>query len=134
MIRYSKQREAVLQVVMRTDSHPTADWVFGRVRQELPNVSLGTVYRNLGQLERAGLIRRIPDGSLQRYDGNLEPHHHFKCLQCRRIYDIQIDPQALPSQLPDHPTFMVTNMFLEIQGRCDDCQANQAEGDRHYER
>lgn len=131
-MRYSKQREAVLKTVMQTDIHPTADWVYDQVRRDFPKVSLGTVYRNLGQLEREGLIRRIPDGSLQRYDGNLDHHHHFKCLQCRRIYDIQVDLDNILNPLPDHPTFKVTNMFLELQGLCDGCQANQSEGDRNY--
>jgi Fur family peroxide stress response transcriptional regulator len=89
--RYSRQREAVLHVVRNTDKHPTADWVYEQVRQVLPNVSLGTVYRNLNLLADEGLVQRVilDDGAV-RFDGKTNQHHHFVCTKTGNIFDVDL--------------------------------------------
>ena len=87
--RYSRQREAILQSLRSVTSHPTAAQLCNMVRQTVPNISLGTVYRNLSELTAAGeiLCFKTNDGS-EHYDGNALRHPHLVCRQCRQILDL----------------------------------------------
>jgi Fur family peroxide stress response transcriptional regulator len=87
-LRLTGPRRVVLDVVGATESHPTAEWVHQMVRRRLPRVSLGTVYRNLRLLVAEGLVKELPSPHA-RFDGNLSEHHHFTCLGCGRISDVQ---------------------------------------------
>ena len=90
-VRYSKQRETVYDVVASTKSHPDADWVYGKVREIIPNVSLGTVYRNLRTLVDSGqLITLETSLGTVHYDADLSEHDHFVCEECGRISDLFI--------------------------------------------
>ena len=74
-IRMTKQRKLILDVLRSTKSHPTADWIYEKVRQEIPNISLGTIYRNLNILRDMGEIMELDYGSkYSRFDGNAENH------------------------------------------------------------
>ena len=90
-MRYSSQRELIKEVVFSTNAHPSADWVYDKVKKTFPNISLGTIYRNLKQLSKIGTIRTIYDGSVARFDRNTTSHNHFKCIECGTITDIEID-------------------------------------------
>ena len=79
-MRKSRQREAIIRVLMSTTSHPTAEWVYEEVKKEIPNVSLGTVYRNLKLLKERGEILELEQtGHYRRFDGNSANHYHFRC-------------------------------------------------------
>src|SRR5262245_65856772 len=86
-LRLTGPRRLVLEVVRSTDAHPTAEAIHQTVRRRLPSVSLGTVYRNLRVLVEEGLVKELP-GPHARFDGNLREHHHFTCLGCGRIADV----------------------------------------------
>lgn len=90
-IKYSKQREAIKVYLQHSCSHPTAAKVYEDLRAEYPNISLGTVYRNLNFLVEQGEVIKIAcdDGS-DHYDGNLTPHYHFICRKCGQVTDIDI--------------------------------------------
>lgn len=90
-IKYSKQREAIKTYLQHTSSHPTAAKVYEDLRVEYPNISLGTVYRNLNLLVEQGEIMKIScdDGS-DHYDGNPAPHYHFVCRNCGQVTDLDI--------------------------------------------
>lgn len=125
MVRKSKQKEAILRVVKGTNSHPTADWVYEQVRQEIPNISLGTVYRNLKLLKDEGDVLELNlDGTLSRFDGNIQEHYHFRCEQCGRIFDVD-EPvaKALDKRVTQKTGFTVTSHHLEFRGLCKDCQS-----------
>ena len=78
MIKYSRQREAIVQYLTGRTDHPSAESVYQALRQTHPNISLGTVYRNLGVLEENGQLMRIPmDNGSDRFDPNVVPHYHF---------------------------------------------------------
>ena len=126
-MRYSKQRDAILDVLRETASHPTAEWIFDQVRHDIPNISLGTVYRNLNQLADGNLILRIYDNGCVRYDGNLVRHDHFRCLHCLRIVDIQVPLDGVEETITDNPPFKITGYSLELTGECPDCQADHKE-------
>ena len=86
--RKSRQRDAIINELCSRYDHPTAMDLYLSVREKIPNLSLGTLYRNLTQLEENGMVLRIPDGSTDRFDGNVNPHAHFKCLTCGNVYDL----------------------------------------------
>ena len=82
-MNYSKQREALLRVLRSTRSHPTAYWVYEELRKEIPNISLGTVYRNLAKLAQNGDILKLDIISdKERFDGFTARHAHFVCNEC----------------------------------------------------
>src|SRR5437899_8352928 len=85
-LRLTRQRRIILEVVRATDAHPTAAFVYRRVRRRLPRVSLATVYRNLRMLAAEGFLPERADEAGMRFDGNTGPHDHFTCLACRRIH------------------------------------------------
>ncbi|UCH10439.1 MAG: transcriptional repressor [Fidelibacterota bacterium] len=121
-MRKSKQRDAILQVLQGTDSHPTAEWIFSRVRREIPNISLGTVYRNLNQLADGHLIQRIFDDGHLRFDANLHRHDHFRCIHCQRILDLEVELVGLDEAISDDDRFNATGYSLEVTGVCNECQ------------
>ena len=90
--KYSRQREAIKEFLAHTKEHPTADTVYMHIREKHPNISLGTVYRNLNLLVEQGEIIKIncQDGS-DRFDGNPKPHYHFLCKDCGRVSDIEME-------------------------------------------
>lgn len=88
-MKYSKQRELILNVVKMSMDHPSADMVYEIVKKELPKISLGTVYRNLNQLYELGLIKKIKMGSNRdRFDQTVAQHSHFYCDVCYQMFDI----------------------------------------------
>lgn len=91
-MKRSKQREAILETLYSTTTHPTADWIYDEVRKKIPNISLGTVYRNLNVLSSENKITKIGTiGDQCRYDGDVHPHNHFVCKICQKVMDIDVD-------------------------------------------
>jgi len=124
-LRSTPARHLILECVRSTELHPTAEWVFRKVRRRMPRVSLGTVYRNLRLLVQAGLVveRAGPGGS--RFDGNLSEHHHFTCVRCRRVFDL-MEPvdQSLDRYVASGTGFEVLGHRIEFFGRCPHCSAS----------
>src|SRR5215475_13607127 len=113
-LRLTGPRRAILDVLRGTDSHPTAEWVHRVVRRRLPRVSLGTVYRNLRLLVAEGLAAEIP-GPHARFDANLEAHHHFTCVRCGRILDVD-------GRIAARTGLSITHQRIEFFGRCLQCR------------
>ena len=119
----TKQREVILDEIKRTSAHPTADQLYEMVRKKLPRVSIGTIYRNLEQLCRSGVIKKLNIASSQsRYDGNTENHYHVYCIDCGSVNDLhlkiakRVENEAKNSS--DHEIFGHTILFW---GRCKKC-------------
>ena len=120
----SRQRERIYHALKRTRKHPTAEWLFERVRQEMPKISLGTVYRNLHVLAKQGKVRELDFGEgTKRYDAFLGPHYHFVCEVCGTVRDLEVPPmndvnariqELVPEQLRSHR--------LAFYGTCSECQ------------
>ena len=92
-IRYSKKREAILEAIRSTDTHPTADWVYQTLKPTHPDLSLGTVYRNLNFFREQGTIRCVGVVKGQeRFDANTHPHTHFVCDGCGAVIDLHEIP------------------------------------------
>ncbi len=118
--RKSKQRDAILSELCSRCDHPTAMELYLSVRGVIPNLSLGTLYRNLSQLEESGLILRLPDGSNDRFDGNPNPHAHFKCSVCGKVYDLMSFKNDSIS-FSDEIISQVSSYSLIAFGKCINC-------------
>jgi len=119
--RYSKQRETILQVVRSTLVHPNADWIYQETRKQIPNISLGTVYRNLNQLVECGQILKLKDDAIVRYDGNVAQHDHFRCSVCGKWYDVSMIDQSIMKSFAEKLDFQIDSFNLEIKGTCKHC-------------
>ena len=126
MKHYSRQRETILKVLRSTNSHPTAGWIYEKVREQIPNISLGTVYRNLTELSQSGEILSIDvrDGQ-EHYDGDKSPHLHLKCTCCNSIEDAVLNNDPL-TQLALEMGFDPNVSVYVIYGTCKNCKKNES--------
>lgn len=100
MIKYSRQREAIKKFLMSRKDHPTAEFIYENVKNEYPNISLGTVYRNLTFLCENGEAIKISCGDKsEHFDGNSMPHYHFVCKECNGVMDLEMDDMAFLNTL-----------------------------------
>ena len=122
--RKTKQLEVVWHEVANDNSHPTADQIYERVRRQIPNISLGTVYRNLQKLVAEGKLQVLTLGRTQHFDPLVDRHQHFICESCRRVYDVMVgeDEEILPSSLA-RGEFTVTSHQLAFFGECKACSS-----------
>lgn len=123
MIKYSKQRETILNNLINRKDHPTADMVFESVRKEIPNISLGTVYRNLSLLSESGQILRIQTGiGPDRFDGFTKPHSHFICKSCGKVFDMDYVPnQSTITKASELVPGIIEEADFQFFGICNDC-------------
>ena len=127
MMKYSRQRESIKNFLITRCDHPTAETIYENIRLEYPNISLGTVYRNLSLLSDIGEIQKISTGTgPDRFDGNPAPHYHFFCRECGGVFDIHMENidhintiagAAFPGTVEGH----ITHFY----GLCPDCKKNK---------
>jgi Fur family peroxide stress response transcriptional regulator len=122
--RQSKHRERILQLLRSTDTHPTADWIYEQLKKESPQLSLGTVYRNLTVLLEMGLAKKIHFGStFDRFEAKTEPHYHLICESCGKIRDFNmLIYNDLNNQATALTGFTIHHHKLEFFGLCKDCE------------
>lgn len=123
--RYSRKREAILQTLMSTTSHPSAEWIYLQLKGQYPDLSLGTVYRNLSQFKQQGSIVCVGtvDG-VERFDGTVRPHSHFICNGCGQVLDLhelQI-PDDLCQRASVQTGGIAESCWLTLYGRCFNCK------------
>ncbi|CEP50825.1 ferric-uptake regulator [[Clostridium] sordellii] len=123
-MKFSKQRELILNAVRDTTVHPTADYIYDYLKKDNPNLSLGTVYRNLSQLVNHGFIQKVSiPGFPDRFDGNISEHNHMICEICGNIQDIQCDTlRNIPSVISDELDLEITSCNVILQGICKNCK------------
>jgi len=124
-LNYSRQRQAIKDCLTFSKMHPTADDVYMDVRQQFPNISLGTIYRNLKLLIDIGEVVKVSnkDGK-DRFDGNPEPHNHFQCVRCNKVMDLDFDMENIHkiNQLAgDNFAGEITSSSTMFYGTCSDC-------------
>ena len=89
-LKYSRQRESIKEFLMSRKDHPTADMVYENMKNIYPNISLGTVYRNLSLLADIGEIQKLASyGGADRFDARTDEHCHFMCTECGRVSDLE---------------------------------------------
>lgn len=129
-VRTSKKRDAMLALIRSTHRHPSADWVYREMKAQYPDLSLGTVYRNLNHLCERGLIQRVGAvGGSERYDGVITPHSHFICNRCGAIIDL---PEHSPGRewldsAGVQYGFQAEDCEFTVRGMCRDCVNGQTE-------
>jgi len=127
----TRQRKAVLGELRKADDHPTADQLYERVRENMPRISLGTVYRNLELLAVTGAIRVVGAPGGRRYDGELTAHHHVRCTNCGRLDDVHADVTLEhPRSSRLAPGYKLTGYQVEFLGRCPACAKNVSRAGR----
>ncbi len=122
--RMTKQKRIILDILRGTSCHPSADWVYEQARKHIPDISLGTVYRNLSVLKEKGEILELNYGSTySRFDGNPANHYHFFCDNCNSLFDIEIPiHNGLDKMVQDTTGFVVARHRMEFYGVCMECQ------------
>lgn len=123
-LRLTPQRRHVHDVLIEYMDHPTADQVFLRARETMPEISMATVYNTLDALVKCDMVRQVNvDRGATRYCANMRPHSHFYCDECGRVYDVlqTISPDQANFKLPRG--FKLSNIDTNIHGHCPECSA-----------
>ena len=129
-VRFSRNRQDILDCLRATDTHPTAEWIFVRLKPTHPSLSLATVYRNLAQLKEEGLVLSM--GVVQgkeRFDAAVRPHTHVLCVRCGRLIDVSdvsVPPDVLAS-VTGATGFDLSAHGVQFSGLCPDCQSKPKE-------
>lgn len=124
MKRYSYQRAVILDILKSTKSHPTAKWVYEQARKIIPNISLGTVYRNLSELSKSGEISCFSaKDEFEHFDFTAKPHSHFCCLECGEIIDLQLPEINICKNVENQLQCEVEKEEIMFYGRCKKCKA-----------
>ena len=120
--RHTRQLKVIWDAVKDETSHPTADQIYAKVRRVIPNMSLGTVYRNLQKLVEEKKLKVLTLGRIQHFDPMAQRHDHFICEKCNRVYDISVNSRR-KIRLPSLPRqgFKVMSHQLSLYGVCKSC-------------
>ena len=118
--RYSRQRERIYQAVHASREHPSAQMVYDLLREELPRLSLGTVYRNLHQMAQEGMLQEL-EGPTARFDACLAPHAHIRCTCCGRVIDLSALEEPAPVRSAAEAGWQVERYSLMLEGICPAC-------------
>jgi Fur family transcriptional regulator, peroxide stress response regulator len=129
VFRQSKQRNRLLELLRSTNRHPTADWLYEQLKKEFPNLSMGTVYRNLAMLIEQGMVKKIHWGStFDRFEANTQPHYHLICESCGKIIDLEMPRvyNELNEQAKQLSKFTINHHKIEFFGICLECSCKDA--------
>lgn len=123
-MRYSKQRDLVYEIVKNSHDHPTADTIYLKAREQMPNISLGTIYRNLTELvESNQILRVIVPGDSDHFDHTLINHSHFLCKECKCVTDLnKVDVDDLITNIEKYNKVKILSNQISFIGICPKCQ------------
>ena len=124
MLKRTRQKETILEVLRNTRIHPTVDWIYMEVRNKIPKISLGTVYRNLRLMTERGVIMELDiSGGLRRFDAYTHNHYHLRCEKCNGIFDVDMPVNKdLDIELSRITGHAITYHRLEFHGLCKKCK------------
>lgn len=122
--QFTRQRAVVFEYLQGANHHPTAEEVFLAVKQQLPKISLATVYKNLEALVDAGVASKWTyANAAARYDIRTDHHYHLRCLSCGRMWDVEpTEVSQLLAKMRPQRGFQVSDYRLELVGTCRDCR------------
>jgi len=122
-IRFTPQRQAILEYLLSTDTHPTAEEIYKQVKMRFPGVSLGTIYNTLNMLKEQEFILELPCGDMSsRFDGNPANHYHVMCSQCGKVIDFHSDLIKMDKLVSEKTGFDIHTHNLVFYGICPDCK------------
>lgn len=118
------QRVAIYRELVSSTEHPSAVAIFNKVREYYANISLDTVNRTLLTFHKIGLAKVVESsGDPKRFDANLKPHHHFRCVRCGRIVDFRNEAYDALEVPPDMAKkFVILDKVVHLEGICDNCR------------
>jgi Fur family peroxide stress response transcriptional regulator len=122
--KHFRKRDAILTYLRHTREHPSAETVYAALKPQIPDLSLGTVYRNISLFKQQGLIVSLGSvNGVERYDGNIDPHVHFVCTGCGSILDLHNMhvPEELNNAASVEANAVVDHCHLTFHGRCRAC-------------
>jgi len=124
VIKLTPQRLVIYEKLISTDEHPSTDMLYKRVRKTFPTISFDTVNRTLLTFHEIGIANLVEGtGNPKRFDGNLDKHHHFQCMKCRKIIDIyneSYDNIQVPPEIQGN--FDILKRTVRLEGICDECR------------
>lgn len=123
MERKTAQKSIILEVVKNSSDHPSADMIYERAREIIPNISLGTVYRNLNRLTEDGTIAAL-SADETRFDKTVMMHGHFVCKCCGEVYDVFRGIDSVERGL-EEDGFLTESSSIVFRGLCPECNKNK---------
>ena len=121
-VRFTPQRQAILEFLLETKSHPTADEIYQHVKAKFPGVSLGTIYNTLNMLKEHGHLLELSYGDMSsRFDGNPRNHYHIVCSKCGMVVDYHSPLIDMDQEVMDKSGFLIMGHRMEFYGVCPDC-------------
>ena len=127
--KHFKKRNAILAYLQHSDAHPSAETIYSALKADIPDLSMGTVYRNLKLFQQQGLVSSIATvHGVERFDANTAPHVHFICDNCDAVIDLHqlSTPQSLCSEAESSIGCSVCGCQLSFTGKCRTCLEAQA--------
>jgi Fe2+ or Zn2+ uptake regulation protein len=126
----SRLRERMYELISESNAHPTADWVYMRLKRDFPRLSLGTVYRNLSILIEQGRLEKLPHGStFDRYEADRTPHYHLICQSCGRIQDFAMHRyEQINRRARTQTDFDIAGHRINFYGICRECNRKMEQG------
>lgn len=124
---FSRKRKAILDAIMSSKIHPTAEWIYQQLKPEYPDLSLGTVYRNISRFKEEGIVVSVGVvNGQERFDATVEEHEHFICEECGAVLDIQYQllPDSIDQQLARSSGLQINSHALIFYGVCPQCIEN----------
>jgi Fur family peroxide stress response transcriptional regulator len=122
--RITPQRVAIVEYVMNTDSHPSAEEIYKLIRKKYPMVSLATVYKTLELLGEIGAVRELNFADGARYDANISKHVNVVCMRCGKIEDVDEESlAALESKIAKRSKYQIHSARFELYGYCNECKS-----------
>lgn len=122
-VRFTPQRQAILEFLLATDTHPTAEDIYKEVKTKFPGVSLGTIYNTLNMLKEHGFILELTCGDMSsRFDGNPINHYHTMCTNCGRVVDFHCNLISMDYLAAEKTGFTINTHNLVFYGICPICQ------------
>ena len=122
-MRWTSQRQVISEELKKVKSHPTVNEIYEMVRKKLPRIGLGTVYQNLDILAKLGIISKLEvDGEQKRFDGDMTPHYHIRCIKCKRVDDIFIKmDRELEKSAASCCDNKILDHHVQFSGICSKC-------------
>ncbi|AEF82867.1 Fur family transcriptional regulator [Leadbettera azotonutricia] len=127
--KHSKKRDAILGLIRATETHPGAQWVYDQLKPSIPDLSLGTVYRNIAIFKEEGLVESVGVVSgEERFDADTSPHPHAVCKKCGKVTDLSEEVQAelIRNFSVNIPGFSIDKRNTVFYGICMECNEETA--------
>lgn len=122
-IKLTHQRLEIFKELLTASDHPSAELIHSRLQKRMPTIAIDTVYRTLTTFDKLGIVKKLHVANERTlFDTNIEPHHHFICIQCKKVGDLYW-PDFDKSTLPDNIEKLgrVNSRHLELHGICTEC-------------